>query len=282
MFRFTLLLRHGLRITPRDTQQGTRFSSSHTKTIFSDASSAELIGEARNVDVGLPDLHGLPEDVHTRSLSLASHYVGQFTGRTLTLSHLVVTPPGRANAGKSSLLNAVLGRDSLVETSSKAGRTRTLRFYRVGSPPGSLVLVDAPGYGARGRPEWGQLFEHYLNTRKELKRVYILFNAKHGLNEYDQTMLQDLDQRCQSSLGQKFTLQAIITKLDLLLTLDSKTAKDQLKKIRQDIFEAAPTCLPSIMTSTALHPFVGIHEMRQSVAEACGVGRVRSTILHNQ
>ena len=30
-----------------------------------------------------------------------------------------------------------------------------------------MVLVDAPGYGARGRPEWGSLFDHYLATRKE-------------------------------------------------------------------------------------------------------------------
>jgi len=140
--------------------------------------------------------------------------------------------------------------------------------------------VDAPGYGARGRPEWGLLFDHYLRTRNELKRIYVLFNAKHGLNEYDQQMLQDLDQQCQSSEGQKFTVQAIITKLDLLTTVNDSTATDQLKKIQKDIFDAAPTCLPPILTSTVKYPYLGIREVRQSIVEACGVGRVRSTIVH--
>lgn len=29
------------------------------------------------------------------------------------------------------------------------------------------MIVDAPGYGARGRPEWGRLFEYYIRNRKE-------------------------------------------------------------------------------------------------------------------
>jgi GTP-binding protein len=50
---------------------------------------------------------------------------------------------------------------------SPQGKTRTLNFFRVGAEPGRLVVVDAPGYGARGRPEWGELFDHYIDTRKE-------------------------------------------------------------------------------------------------------------------
>jgi GTP-binding protein EngB required for normal cell division len=47
------------------------------------------------------------------------------------------------------------------------GHTKTLNFYQVGRAPGKAVLVDAPGYGGRGRPEWGELFDHYANNRKE-------------------------------------------------------------------------------------------------------------------
>jgi GTP-binding protein len=54
------------------------------------------------------------------------------------------------------------------------GRTQTLNFYRVGSAPGKLILVDAPGYGARGRPEWGEVFDHYVDTRKESVEFLLL------------------------------------------------------------------------------------------------------------
>jgi len=42
-----------------------------------------------------------------------------------------------------------------------------LNFFRIGVPPGNLVLVDAPGYGARGRREWGALFDAYVEKRDE-------------------------------------------------------------------------------------------------------------------
>ncbi|KAG8692110.1 hypothetical protein FRC08_010003 [Ceratobasidium sp. 394] len=79
---------------------------------------------------------------------------------------------GRANVGKSSLLNSVLGRKDLVKTSSKAGHTRALNFFQVGADPGRLTLVDAPGYGERGRPEWGEVFERYIGTRQRYARLY--------------------------------------------------------------------------------------------------------------
>ncbi|KAK7687744.1 hypothetical protein QCA50_008962 [Cerrena zonata] len=205
--------------------------------LFADAKSAEFIAAAGSA-ASIPALHGLPE--------------------------IIVT--GRANVGKSSLLNAVIGRTHLLNTSKKPGRTQTLNFFRVGSEPGSLVLVDAPGYGSRGRPEWGALFDHYVQNRTQLKRVYILFNAKHGLTEVDRMMLQSLDEQIQSANG-KFTLQAILTKVD---TLDSD-AVSLVKRTQKEIFETAPTCLPALLTSATRRPPFGIDEVRRNMAEACGL-----------
>ncbi|OBZ73989.1 putative GTP-binding protein EngB, partial [Grifola frondosa] len=214
---------------------------------FSDARSAEFLAAAGDTS-SIPRLYGLPE-----------------VSRILR----------RANVGKSTLLNAVLGRRNLLHTSKQPGRTRTLNFYRVGAAPGKLVLVDAPGYGARGRPEWGSLFDHFVQNRPELRRVYILFHAKHGLSEVDKMMLQSLNEQC--SGGVKFTLQAIITKADMLLSGGSPV----IKNIQKEIFEAAPNCLPAIITSVLNSPYFGIGDVRRSIVEACGLEKGSSRIYQS-
>ena len=78
-------------------------------------------------------------------------------------------------------------------------------------------------------------------------------------------MLQSLDAKCGDA---KFTLQAIITKLD---TVPPGDAAKAVTRMRTQIFEAAPTCLPTILTSANMQPPFGIEEVRKSVAEACGL-----------
>lgn len=186
---------------------------------------------------------------------------------TLKLLQIVVT--GRANVGKSTLMNAVMGRVNLCLTSKKAGRTQMLNFFRIGPEPGKLILVDAPGYGDRGRQEWGALFDQYLQTRTELRRVFVCVNGTHGLNDHDRAMLQQLDAQCQASGGTRWTLQAIITKADALAK--AKNGRGLVAQIQHAVFEAAPTCLPAIVTAAAREPHFGIDEVRNSVAEACAL-----------
>ncbi|KAG1877349.1 P-loop containing nucleoside triphosphate hydrolase protein [Suillus subluteus] len=216
-----------------------RCISSRANAIFKDAKSAEFLAAVGDKE-SLSLLGGLPE--------------------------VVVT--GRANVGKSSLLNSVIGRRDLLFTSKKAGRTQTLNFFRVGSPPGRLVVVDSPGYGARGRPEWGALFNHYLETRKQLCRVFILISAAHGMGATDEAMLSSLDAQIQSLDGTCWTLQAIITRADAL----KANGRTQINQIEQDIFRIAPTCLPPIITSCPSKGIAfGIDEVRKSIYHACGI-----------
>lgn len=69
---------------------------------------------------------------------------------------------GRSNVGKSSLINAMVGR-RLARTSAEPGKTRLVNIYRVAvDEPGlhRLYLVDLPGYGfARGRGRQDRAFE---------------------------------------------------------------------------------------------------------------------------
>ena len=105
-----------------------------------------------------------------------------------------------------------------------------------------------------------------LTESIRLRRIFILFNGGHGLNEIDAMMLRSLDERVQASAGLEFTLQAVITKADILP--DHKLASS-ITKMRKDIAEAAPTCLDPIITSTAKYPYVGIDAVRNAIMQAC-------------
>jgi GTP-binding protein len=75
---------------------------------------------------------------------------------------------GRSNVGKSSLMNALLGRKNLVKTSSTPGRTQTINFFVIND---RFFFVDLPGYGYAKVPKavrksWGPMVETYLKTRR--------------------------------------------------------------------------------------------------------------------
>jgi GTP-binding protein len=90
---------------------------------------------------------------------------------------------GRSNVGKSSFINAVLGRRGLARTSSTPGRTRQINFFLVNE---RFRVVDLPGYGfavgpEREREAWGPLVETYLRERETLRGVILLIDLRRGL-----------------------------------------------------------------------------------------------------
>jgi len=104
---------------------------------------------------------------------------------------------GRSNVGKSSLLNALTGRNALARTSNTPGRTQELNFFDVGTPP-TLRLVDMPGYGFAKAPKdlvrrWKHLVNDYLRGRPVLKRVLVLVDSRHGLKDVDRELMAMLD-----------------------------------------------------------------------------------------
>ncbi len=98
---------------------------------------------------------------------------------------------GRSNVGKSSAINALLGRRALARTSKTPGRTQTINFYSLGE---HAVLVDLPGYGyARVsqalRAQWGALVEAYLRSRGTRVGVVVVMDARHPLTALDLQLL---------------------------------------------------------------------------------------------
>jgi GTP-binding protein len=98
---------------------------------------------------------------------------------------------GRSNVGKSSAINALLGRRRLARISKTPGRTQTINFYEIGE---GQRLVDLPGYGyARVskllREQWGRLVGAYLRDREGLAAVVVVMDARHPLTPLDLQLL---------------------------------------------------------------------------------------------
>jgi GTP-binding protein len=87
---------------------------------------------------------------------------------------------GRSNVGKSSLLNALLGRRGLARTSSTPGRTQAVNYFLVND---RVWFVDLPGYGyakasKQSRERWGQTIERYFEQSLPGAVVVLLLDAK--------------------------------------------------------------------------------------------------------
>src|SRR6266568_6885465 len=118
---------------------------------------------------------------------------------------------GRSNVGKSSLINALTGRNALARTSHTPGRTQELIFFE-GPENAGFRLVDMPGYGYASAPKakvasWTALIHKFLQGRSSLARVYVLIDARHGLKEIDLDVLKTLDKSAVS-------YQVVLTKAD--------------------------------------------------------------------
>jgi GTP-binding protein len=124
---------------------------------------------------------------------------------------------GRSNVGKSSLINALTGRNNLARTSHTPGRTQELIFFE-GPDKAGLRLVDMPGYGYASAPKskvaaWTELIHKFLLGRASLARVYVLIDARHGFKDTDLDVLNTLDKSAVS-------YQVVLTKADQVKSAD--------------------------------------------------------------
>ena len=163
---------------------------------------------------------------------------------------------GRSNVGKSSLINALTGRRALARTSNTPGRTRELNFF--GADAG-VTIVDMPGYGYARAPKtevaaWTALVFDYLRGRRNLRRVYLLVDARHGLKDNDAEALALLDKAAVS-------YQVVLTKADKL----GKAALDTVVAETGEKIGKRAAAHPAIIATSA-ETGAGIDVLRAEIA----------------
>jgi GTP-binding protein len=109
---------------------------------------------------------------------------------------------GRSNVGKSSVINALVGK-KLARTSNTPGRTRSINFYevrRAGQPRPELLFTDLPGYGYAKvsreiSADWARFVDPYLHQRPSLALCLALVDPNIAPQESDCQLLEFLASR---------------------------------------------------------------------------------------
>jgi GTP-binding protein len=167
---------------------------------------------------------------------------------------------GRSNVGKSSLINALLGRKSLARVSHTPGRTQQLNFFLLGK---HLYIVDMPGYGYAAVSKtklkvFSELIQNYLKGRVPLKRVFLLIDSRHGLKPPDLVVMEMLDKAAVS-------YQIVLTKVD-------KTPSSDLEKLIDSLtttLKKHPAAFPTPLL-TSSHTKEGLASLRECIAVLVG------------
>lgn len=164
---------------------------------------------------------------------------------------------GRSNVGKSSLINALTGRNGLARASGDPGRTRELNFFDLA---GRIRLVDLPGYGFAKAPKdvaarWMALTRDYLRGRVNLKRVILLIDGRHGIKPADEAIMKVLGEAA-------VVHQIVLTKLDKLKPAEQAAMIEATRAAIARKVAAYP-----VIAATSSAKRLGLDALRADIAE---------------
>lgn len=174
---------------------------------------------------------------------------------------------GRSNVGKSSLINALTGKNGLARTSNTPGRTQELNFFVPEGFSGTLedlpplAIVDMPGYGYAKAPKetvdrWTELVFDYLRGRTTLKRVFVLIDARHGIKSNDEEVFDLFDRAA-------ISYQIVLTKIDKI----KPPAVARVTAETEERIRRRPAAFPGVI-ATSSEKARGLDDLRRAIAFA--------------
>jgi GTP-binding protein len=191
----------------------------------------------------------------------------------VTPSWVEVAFIGRSNAGKSTLVNALLGAQA-SPTSKRPGLTADINFYQLGSParPQPHVLVDLPGYGfAKKRNKatkaaWLQMITGYLHGRPAtiLRRVMLLLDIRRGVSQLDEEIMELMD-----AYGISYAV--VLTKAD---TMARSRDREAIAAAVQAELQDNPAIFPN-MNVVSARTGAGMRELRNTLALAVNISQLK-------
>ena len=160
---------------------------------------------------------------------------------------------GRSNVGKSSLINALVGKKDCARVSKTPGRTQQINFFSLGK---KISLVDLPGYGyaavsKKTRNIWNELIYTYLLGRQNLRRVFLLIDSRHGFKESDEKIMDLLDDSA-------VVYQVVLTKIDKVSNVE-KIVSDIENRLKKRV-----AAFPSVIASSTVKN-IGIKEVQAEI-----------------
>ena len=165
---------------------------------------------------------------------------------------------GRSNVGKSSLINAILNRKSLVKTSATPGKTQLINFFLINE---QFYCVDLPGYGYAKAPrsvvdEWAPMIEGYIRESPQIAVVIVLLDIRREPDARDERLVEWL-----SHYGVPACY--VLTKAD-------KLKRGEMAKARQSITKKLGLTAPPLLTSVKTGQ--GISELKSAIAKRLNQG----------
>lgn len=161
---------------------------------------------------------------------------------------------GRSNVGKSSIMNKIFNRKSLVKVSSTPGKTRTINFFEADG----VDFVDLPGYGfakvaKTEKDRWAELMGVYFGDERRFALVVSLIDIRHPASKLDEQMIEYLKRY-------DFPFLVVFTKSD---KLGKNKAQQQAAALRKQLgIPASQTLMTSSLKGD------GIDKVRSAIEQA--------------